>query len=207
MTKPEPLHRFNEEMSVNFHATIGRICERYGGNAANIWNDKPPSAELVYRFLEFRGVGPKIATMAANLLVRHLKVPLRDYYSIDVSADVHVRRVLARLRLVAPDDSVERVVYRVRGLVPDFPGIIDSPAWQIGRSWCRPEKPNCAECYMHVVCPTAATPVNMVQLISVSSRSFSGAARNTASRQCSSSNPPRHTPGGFFVGAGDSRYC
>ena len=49
------------------------------------------------RRLEFRGAGPKIATMAANLLARHLKVPFSDYYSIDISVDVQVRRVLSRL--------------------------------------------------------------------------------------------------------------
>jgi endonuclease III len=156
MTKPAPLHRFSEEMSINFHAAIRRICGKYGGNAANIWNGTPPSATVVYRFLEFRGAGPKIATMAANLLVRCLKIPLSDYYSIDVSVDVQVRRVLLRLGIITPDDSNEQVVYRVRGLLPDFPGIIDSPAWEVGRTWCRPIAPKCTECYMTSVCPTAS---------------------------------------------------
>ncbi len=159
MTKPEPLHRFVNTMSDNFHDAVARICETYAGNAANIWRDAPPSANVVYRFLEFRGVGRKIATMAANLLVRHLKIPLRDYYSVDVSVDVQVRRVLRRLGLIAPDDSDDRIIYRVRGLVPEFPGIIDSPAWEIGRTWCRPVARDCAGCYMHVVCPTAATRI------------------------------------------------
>jgi endonuclease III len=153
MTKPTPLHRFNEEMSKNLHAAVTLVSNRYGGYAANIWNDAPPSAELVYRLLEFRGIGPKIATMAANMLVRHLKIRLRDYYSIDVSVDVHVRRVLARLGLADREDSIERIVYRVRGLCPEFPGIIDLPTWEIGRSWCKPTNPTCSECYMTAHCP------------------------------------------------------
>lgn len=160
MTKPEPLHRFPEEMSRNFYEAVGLISGKYSGNAANIWRDQPTSAELVYRFLEFRGIGQKIGTMAANILVRNFKVPLRDYYSIDVSVDVQVRRVLSRLGLVAPDDSIERIVYRARALHPEFPGLLDFPAWEIGRNWCRPSNPFCGDCYMKTTCPSRAKVVN-----------------------------------------------
>ncbi len=160
MTKPEPLHRFPDEMSRNFHEAVGLIAERYAGNAANIWRDRPSSAELVYRFLEFRGIGQKIGTMAANILVRDFKVSLSDYYSIDVSVDVQVRRVLSRLALVAPDDSIERIVYRARALYPEFPGLLDFPAWEIGRNWCRPSKPLCDDCYMKTACPSRTKTAN-----------------------------------------------
>ncbi len=154
MTKPEPLHRFTEGMSKNFHAAIRLIDDKYTGNAAKIWEGTPSSADVVYRFLEFPGVGPKIATMAANLLARLFKVPFKDYYSIDVSADVHVRRVFARLGLTEPEDSIEAVIYRARALHPEFPGMFDSPAWEIGRTWCRPQTPLCSDCYMQKVCPS-----------------------------------------------------
>ena len=42
---------------------------------------------MVYRFLEFNGVGPKIASMAANILAREFKIPFADYFSIDISAE------------------------------------------------------------------------------------------------------------------------
>lgn len=154
MTKPVPLHRFPKEMSRNFYEAVNLIADSYANNAANIWRDRPSSAELVYRFLEFRGVGQKIGTMAANILVRDFKIDLSDYYSIDISVDVQVRRVLTRLGLVAPDDSIERIVYRARALYPEFPGLLDFPAWEIGREWCRPNKPICGECYMQAICPS-----------------------------------------------------
>jgi hypothetical protein len=35
--------------------------------------------------------------MAANVLVRNYKVPLKDYFSIDISPDTHIKRVFYRM--------------------------------------------------------------------------------------------------------------
>jgi len=78
-TRPAPLHRYPLEMSRNFHAAIERIADVYGGNAAAIWRRRPSSAEVVLRSLAFRGVGPKIATMAANILARDFKIRFADF--------------------------------------------------------------------------------------------------------------------------------
>jgi endonuclease III len=156
LSRPEPLHRFPDKMSRNFHAAVQHISLAYAGDAARIWRDNPASAEVVLRFLRFRGIGPKIATMAANILARDFKIPLADHYSIDISADVHVRRVFTRLGLVPADASLEEIIYTARALSPDFPGLLDFPAWEIGRGWCRPDKPKCPECYMHLICATGS---------------------------------------------------
>lgn len=159
MTEPEPLHRFLSVMSENFHLAVQRIADTYRGDASSIWADKPPSAAVVYRFMEFKGVGPKLASMAANILARDFKIPYSDYYSIDVSADVHVRRVFTRLGLVPPKPSNEQVIYRARAMHPDFPGMLDFPAWEIGRNWCRPRSTACDMCFMCDVCPSATSSI------------------------------------------------
>lgn len=153
MTDPEPLHRFPLEMAKNFYLAVQTIADKYKGNAAAIWSGKPSSAEVVYRFLEFRGVGQKIATMATNILARNFKVELSDYYSIDISVDVHIRRVFIRLGLISADASNEQVIFRARALSPEFPGLLDLPVWEIGRTWCKPSEPKCLDCYMQHVCP------------------------------------------------------
>jgi hypothetical protein len=51
--------------------------------------------------------------MAANILAREFKISFADYFSIDISADVHVRRVFARLGLCTADATVEQVIYSV----------------------------------------------------------------------------------------------
>jgi len=104
-----------------------------------------------------RGIGPKIATIAANILARDFKIRFADYYSVDISVDVYLRRVFTRLGLIAKGASVEEVVYRARALHPSFPGLLDLPAWEVGRKWCRPKEPRCIDCHMRDVCPTASS--------------------------------------------------
>ncbi len=101
--------------------------------------------------------------MATNILAREFKVPLADYYSVDVSVDVQVRRVLGRLGLISPEDSVEQVIYRARALHPEYPGLLDFPAWEVGRNWCKPRNPSCGLCYMRPLCPTAASTLDPAQ--------------------------------------------
>ncbi len=154
MTKPEPLHRFVVTMSGVFHSAVQRIETQYAGDASRIWSGKPSSTEVVHRFREFDGVGPKIGSMAANIIARDFKVPFADYFSIDISADVHVCRVFSRLGLCASNATVEQVIYKAKALYPKFPGMMDLPSWEIGRNWCKSHNPVCGECYMREVCPT-----------------------------------------------------
>lgn len=153
MSGPPSLHRYHGKMAEAFHSGVQRISSRYGGDASGIWQGNLPSAEVVFRFLEFRGAGPKIATMAVNILASYFKIPFQELSSIDVSADTHVRQVFGRLGLCAPDASVEEVIFKARALYPRFPGVMDLPCWEIGRDWCKPRNPQCAQCYMDDLYP------------------------------------------------------
>jgi endonuclease-3 len=152
LTQPDALHRFPAVMAQVVYRGLQRIAQRYEGQANRIWESSPSSATVVRRFLEFDGAGPKIATMAANILVKGLRVPVSDKYSIDVSVDTHVRRVTRRLGLVEPDCSDEEIIYRAREMNPKFPGIIDFGLWELGRSCCRPVSPKCGECHLESAC-------------------------------------------------------
>jgi len=156
LKEPSAAHRFPEKMAVVLHRATRRITDRYGGNAAQIWADNPPSARLVRRFLEFHGAGPKIATMAANILVRDFRIDVADRRYIDVSADVQVVRVMSRLRLVSKSAEPDEVIYAARELNPEFPGIFDLPLWELGRTVCRPHAPRCRDCFLQACCAHAA---------------------------------------------------
>ncbi len=152
--RPPPLHRLKGVMADVFYAAIQQIAEQYSDDASRIWRDKPSSATIVRRFLEFKGAGQKIATMAANILVRDMKIPVSDRYSIDVSIDTQIRRTFGRLGLVRAGASNEELIYRARELHPEYPGIFDLSLWEIGRQWCRTQEPECSECYLRRHCPT-----------------------------------------------------
>lgn len=147
------LHRFNDIMAKNFYSGIQKIHTAYNDDASNIWKNEPRSATVVKRFLEFDGDGIKIATMAANILVRELKIPMKDYICIDISPDVHVKRVFRRLGFISGNATDEGLLYCARELNPEYPGIFDLSCWEIGKNWCKPKIPHCNECYLNPYCP------------------------------------------------------
>ena len=136
-------------MGENFYLAIQKIHSDFRDDASNIWRDNPGSATLVRRFLEFKGIGIKIATMAANILARDFKISMKDYINIDISPDVHVKRVFNRLGFISEDASNDKIIYCARELNPKYPGIFDLPCWEIGRNWCRPNKPICDKCCLN----------------------------------------------------------
>ena len=154
MFKPEALHRFNNDMTVNFVEAIAKIKRDYNGHAAYIWSDRPSSAAIVRRFLEFKGVGQKIATMATNILVRDFKINVSDKYSIDISVDVHIKRVLSRMGFIVDGDSHEYIVFKAREMNPDYPGVFDLILWELGREVCTSSDPKCDQCNYSSFCAT-----------------------------------------------------
>lgn len=149
--KEKNLHRYNEIMAESFYSAVQRIQRVYNGDASLIWKGRPSSAEVVYRFLCFDGVGIKIATMATNLLARDFKVKFKDKKAIDVSPDIQVCRILCRLGLIESEER-NAAIYKAKELNPDFPGIIDGVCWEYGRKYCHPQKPECKKCPLKAGC-------------------------------------------------------
>ena len=150
--KKYSLHRHHEKMAGEFYLAVHHIADKYKGDAAKIWSGKPRSATVVCRFLEFHGVGQKISTMAANILVRRFRVKMSDYRAIDISVDVHIRRVVKRMGLVPEYAADEMIIWKAREMNPEYPGIIDHACWRIGRDFCRPTNPDCAHCPANANC-------------------------------------------------------
>lgn len=154
-SEPPALHRYRKKMAECFRDAVHRIRDEYGGDASNIWAAPVGSAELVRRFRKFRGVGQKISTMAANILVRDFRIDVTDRRHIDISVDVHVQRVFGRLELIPQGADELDIVVAARTMHPEYPGIFDFACWDIGRKWCKATDPVCGECYMEDLCPTA----------------------------------------------------
>lgn len=147
------LHYYNTKMAENFYYALKTIKNDYNNDASNIWNDNPKSATIVKRFLAFKGVGLKIATMAPNILVREFKIPMKDYFYIDISVDTHIRRTFKRLGFVSKNAKDDEIIYTAREFHPEYPGIFDLPCWKLGTTYCKVKNPKCDICYLNGLCP------------------------------------------------------
>lgn len=63
-----------------------------------------------------------------------------------------VRRVFLRLGLVE-SDTLDEILQAARDLRPEYPGKLDLGAWYVGRTWCRPTRPDCVGCRLAEACP------------------------------------------------------
>tara|TARA_B100001964_G_scaffold233485_1_gene290811 strand:- start:1421 stop:2179 length:759 start_codon:yes stop_codon:yes gene_type:complete len=152
MTKPKDLHRYSAIMTHNCFTAIQRIRSQFKGDASNIWKGNLSSAEIVYRFLQFDGIGQKIATMATNILIRDFKVKVSDKYSVDISIDGLVPRVMKRVYGLSKKADSTELIFFARSINPEYPGILDIGAWHIGREWCKPKNPKCTNCPLADTC-------------------------------------------------------
>ena len=70
-------HPLASEMERRLPAAIRLIGNRYDRDAARIWAPPSSGATVARRFLVFDSVGPKVANMAVNVLIRHFDVDAR----------------------------------------------------------------------------------------------------------------------------------
>jgi len=146
------LHRFKHTIAGWISDAASRLLECYGGDAAAIWGDAPTAIELTERLSAFRGIGRKKAAMAVEILSRHFGVDVRGLECGTVAYDVQVRRVFLRSGLVDRDTPAD--IHRAASeACPVSPGSLDLATWLVGRQWCRPANPLCAECRVGAVCP------------------------------------------------------
>ncbi|HEX9353747.1 MAG TPA: hypothetical protein VF933_08020 [Streptosporangiaceae bacterium] len=146
------LHRYVEKMPRWVVSAAQHVMTTYHGDAGTIWSSTPAADELQRRFRAFTGIAQKKAAMAVEILERDLGVPVAHLHRSDVAYDVHLRRVFLRTRLADRDDR-DHMIAVARALHPERPGVLDFPAWRIGRNWCHPGLPDCAPCPLTHVCP------------------------------------------------------
>lgn len=151
--------RYPNIASKRVRNAAAHVLDRYQGKADNIWNDNPRAGDLQARLDNFDGVGQKKASMATRILGMDLNVPIRNWNEMDVSVDEMIQRVFPRAGLSNTNNPSE-IIECARQLNPSFPGALDYPCWDIGRSWCLPQNPNCPDCYISDTCPKIVKPMN-----------------------------------------------
>ena len=132
---------------------LGRLVrDQFEGDGTRVWSGRR-MADVLATLMSLPGVGPGIAHMAVQELMDEVGYsPHPDELpGLDVKADVHVVRVFFRLGIAA-DETRDASLDAARRLHPTFPGLLDWPAWDIGRRLCRPHSPACGECPLIAVC-------------------------------------------------------
>ncbi|MFA4918767.1 MAG: hypothetical protein WC581_05885 [Thermodesulfovibrionales bacterium] len=129
-----------------------KVINDYGGKVENIWADNPNCSQLQKRFEAFSEIGQMKAAMAAETLVKKFNVHLRDYAGLNIAVNEQVTRVFKRCGFVDYEEKY-LVITKARQLNPEYPGILDRPCWEIGRSYCFPINPDCSNCPIGNCCP------------------------------------------------------
>lgn len=146
------LHRYPAKMARIFHNSLNHIDKFYDGNAKQIWSDSPSSATLIRRFLQFDGMGLRLASRAANKLYRDFKVDLSDASSLDITPEHYIRRVFMRAGFIGRNASDEELIYCARELHLRYPAIFDKPCEDIAETVCKLENPICHQCPLEASC-------------------------------------------------------
>jgi len=154
--KKENLHRHPTKAADEMMDALKRIKNVYDGDASRIWCLPQPAERIRRNFAGFKGVGQKISNMAVKILEQQPDMRLAGKDLIDISVDVHVRRVFGRTGLVEGSSSApgydQRIIDKAYELNPDYPAALDTPVWHVGRKYCRAKKPLCNACPLDSLC-------------------------------------------------------
>jgi len=133
------------------------VTEKFSGDAAGIWKGREP-LDVVDTLQQVWGVGPGIAHMTVRILIDEFGYhpSPRSLRTVDVKPDTHVTRVFYRTGLTTVR-SRKACIEAARQLHPEFPGLLDWPTWEIGRTWCHEHNPDCATCPLCHVCLMTGT--------------------------------------------------
>ncbi len=131
------------------------MLDKYQGDPRNIWNNQRDIAEVRKRLEELPGIGPALSRMAVSILAIEygLLGGKKALPQIDIKPDILVMRVFRRTGLIKYTDKEKEAIAVAKICNPEFPGELDAPSWEIGRTWCKPTSPKCKECPITEVCP------------------------------------------------------
>lgn len=131
------------------------MLDVYGGDPRVIWNGERDVDAVRDRLEAIPAIGPALARMAVLILARNhgLLGGRRARKSLAPKPDIMLKRVFRRTGLVGAPAHDQAIVDAARALARDFPAALDAPAWEIGRTWCKPARPRCSECPLVDVCP------------------------------------------------------
>lgn len=144
--------RYPGQSAATIVALARLVLDRFDGDGRRVWEGRRMN-DVIATLQSLPGVGPGIAHMAVQELMDEVgyEPHANELPGLDVKADVHVVRVFHRLG-IADDETRDAALAAARRHHPAFPGLLDWPAWDVGRRFCRPQTPECGACPLDATC-------------------------------------------------------
>lgn len=148
-------HRYYRTFANQLPKAAEHILQKYNGDPRRIWNSRRDVPKVRESLEEIPGIGQALSRMAVLILARNYgllggKSALPE---LDIKTDAQLMRVFKRSGLISTTATEQDAIETAKNLVPTFPAVLDGPAWEIGRKWCHPRKPECKACSITKVCP------------------------------------------------------
>jgi len=147
------LHRYPSVVAKYIISSCAEIVSQFNGDASNIWLSK--DINLAKKsFIQMKGIGEKKANLAILMLARDGGVKFDNIEDLPLALDVHLKRVLKRSGLFDVDTKEEILDLHTcfRQEKSDFPALLGTPIWIIGRNYCHKTIPQCSACPLDKKC-------------------------------------------------------
>lgn len=129
-------------------AFVRFLCTQYSGSLARMF--QTPTLELREKLLAVHGIGPETADSILLYAGR------KDVFVVDS----YTKRIFSRHGFVPEDVPYEELRSKIEAALPrdisrynEFHALLV----HVGKNWCRPRDPRCAECPLHPFLPRASS--------------------------------------------------
>ncbi|MDZ4711357.1 MAG: endonuclease III [bacterium] len=130
--------------SINFYNNKARNAVEVCKKLINEYNGKVP--DEIDELVKLPGVGRKTASVVTGNCYRKNDV---------IIVDTHLKRVSARLGLIKADDP-DKIELELKEIIPaDEQFKFSMRTGELGRQICKARKPDCENCFLNDICPSA----------------------------------------------------
>ncbi|MCG2712388.1 MAG: hypothetical protein L6416_08725 [Candidatus Omnitrophica bacterium] len=154
IAQKKSLHRFPRNIAKYIIKSSLIIKDEFQNKTDLIWRKNKSIISAKKNFLKLCGIGEKKANLAILLLAREFKVKFDDVRFLEIALDSHIKRVLSRSGHfdTLTEDGIAEMNSIFSKMHPNFPALLGTSLWYIGRHLCITTNPRCKICPMSKWC-------------------------------------------------------
>ncbi len=154
IARKKSLHRFPKNIAQYVIKSSRVIKDEFQSKAELIWLEHKSIISAKENFLKLHGIGEKKANLAILLLAREFKIKFEDIHFLNIALDFHIQRVLLRSGYfnILTEKGIAEMNSMFRKVYPNFPALLGTSLWYIGRHFCAIIQPKCKICPMSQWC-------------------------------------------------------